>query len=425
MSEPSRLRILFRPIARTGYGHWVRMALLLAAGYYAGHLLSSGEWLTQLRYDVYFRQLRMQQRGDAYPQRTAVVLLNDDDYWAPHFEARRPLKRDQLALLLDRLNQAGADTVVLDIDLRSPLPDQPAYDFPSYATEDLQLMAAVDRMCQAGGHVVLSASVRYSADGAHYEQMPSIYATSQPALPCLHPGYIELPNDMRRLPGPLELQGGKHLDSLALAAVQIADPIVYTQIAHQDESNTDFRFTRFLTEADFATRDGRKFLFSTAEVRDTDTAILHTQLADRIIFVGAHWHTFAAGTGPLVDTFPSPGGRLPGVMLHANYVEAMLDHTGTFTPVSDTTAEILEGLLVLVLGIIGALDVRAIWKWGAFTAGLSLAIVLTYVLLQNLGLFMDFLIPLLMIVVHTLVEEILHMRHQLHHARQKLKEHTP
>ena len=154
MSISSRIRAILHPITRKGVGHWLRMLLLLAGGYYAGHLLSKGEWLTQLRYDIYARQLKLQHRGILYPQRTAIVLIGDEDYWSARFEARKPLKRDQLAELLDRLTQAGANTVIIDIDLRSPVPDQPAYEFPTYAPEDAKLLAAVDRMCKAGGHVV-------------------------------------------------------------------------------------------------------------------------------------------------------------------------------------------------------------------------------------------------------------------------------
>jgi CHASE2 domain-containing sensor protein len=348
------------------------------------------------------------------------VLIGDEDYWSDRLEARKPLKRDQLAELLDRLTQAGANTVVIDIDLRVPVPDQPGYEFPTYATEDAKLLAAVDRMCKAGGHVVLSSSVEYAADGVHYRQMPSIYTPSLPSLPCLRSGYIETPFDLRRLPGPIEVEGGQRLDSLSSATVKIADPIAYEEMTRDDEHG--FRFTRYLTEADFAARNGRQFLYSSQEIRNNALPALHAQLADRIVFIGAHWHVFARGAGGYVDLFNSPGGVMPGVLLHANYVEAMLDRSGTFTPVSDETAEILEGLLVIALGLISLMDLQASFKSGAFLTGLLLSIIFTYVLLQNLGLFLDFAIPLLMIVVHTLVEEILHMRQELKYARDKLKE---
>jgi CHASE2 domain-containing sensor protein len=107
----------------------------------------------------------------------------------------------------------------------------------------------------------------------------------------------------------------------------------------------------------------------------------------------------------------------PGVMLHANYVEAMLDRTGTFTPVSDSTAEMIEIGLVLALALIGLLEIHTAWKWAAFAIGLILSLLLTYTLLQNLGLFLDFLIPLLMIVFHTLGEELIKGWHEFQHLK--------
>jgi CHASE2 domain-containing sensor protein len=127
-------------------------------------------------------------------------------------------------------------------------------------------------------------------------------------------------------------------------------------------------------------------------------------LADKLVFVGAKWHANAYGTGPFVDVHNSPGGMEPGVMLHANYVEAMLDRTGTFTPVSDSTAELLEIGLALLLAMIGVLEIHTAWKWAAFVIGIVLSILFTYTLLQNLGLFLDFLIPMVMIIVHAIAE---------------------
>ena len=57
----------------------------------------------------------------------------------------------------------------------------------------------------------------------------------------------------------------------------------------------------------------------------------------------------------------------------------------------------------------------------AFFAGLLFSILFTYVLLQILSLLLDFFIPLTMIVVHTFIKEILHMRHELHHYRRAHK----
>ncbi len=153
-----------------------------------------------------------------------------------------------------------------------------------------------------------------------------------------------------------------------------------------------------------------------------DEATLHADLADKLVFLGANWHANAFGSGPLVDIHNSPGGMEPGLMLHANYVEAMLDRTGTFTPVSDNTAELIEIGLALVLALIGVLEIHTAWKWAAFALGILLSILFTYTLLQNLGLFLDFLVPLLMIVFHTAGEEIIKLWHEFQHLKHHAKQ---
>jgi hypothetical protein len=47
---------------------------------------------------------------------------------------------------------------------------------------------------------------------------------------------------------------------------------------------------------------------------------------------------------------------------------------------------------------------------------------LTFILLQNLGLFLDFVIPIVMIVFHTVAEHLLEMHRELQHAKQVIKE---
>jgi len=429
MSKASGLLKMVRPITRKGWGHWLRFALLLTAAGYAGHLLKSSPWLTDFRYWIYHHQLMMRDRSNLYPKRTALVLLNDDDYWGDSFQARSPLKRGELAGLLDKLRQAGVNTVALDVDLRSPHPNDPDFEFSDYQAEDGLFLDAVARMCDAGRHVVLASSVGFGDDG--YVEMPSIYnakpesanakpksadqKTPQRNLTCIVPGYIQVPRDLRRIPGTLQLANGGHLDSMSLAVTGIADRIAYDQAsANSDEG---FRFSEYLTEAEFAPKNGPQFIFSGQQITAAKADALRQQLADKLIFVGASWHANAYGTGPLVDMWNSPGGMEPGVMLHANYVEAMLDRTGTFTGVSDSTAELIEIGLALVLAFIGVLEIHTAWKWAAFGIGIVLSILFTYTLLQNLGLFLDFAIPMLMILAHAIVEEGMKMMHELRHLK--------
>jgi CHASE2 domain-containing sensor protein len=120
MLKAAGLLNIVRPFTRKGWGHWIRFALLLAGAGYAGHVLSTGTWLTTFRYTIYHRQLMMRDRSQLYPRRTALVVLDDADYWGDSFEARTPLKRNELALLIDKLDAAGVNTVALDVILSSP-----------------------------------------------------------------------------------------------------------------------------------------------------------------------------------------------------------------------------------------------------------------------------------------------------------------
>ena len=413
MSKLAGLLKIIRPFTSKGWGHWVRFAFLLAAAGYAGHLLGTSTWLTTFRYSIYHRQLLMRDRTQMYPKRTALVLLNDDDYWGDNYQSRTPLKRGKLAEVMDKLNAAGVNTVALDVDLRSPHPTDPGFEFHDYQDEDKLLFQSIKSMCAADRHVVLASSVHYGDDG--YEQMPSIYTNDLKEMPCVTRGYIQMPFDLRQIPGTLEMAVGSTLDSMSLAVTGIADPTAHDQAAAK--TGESFRFSDYLTPDDFSTRNGRQFVFSGQQLKAMDVAALRSQLADKLVFVGANWHSNAYGAGPYVDLHNSPGGMEPGVMLHANYVEAMLDRTGTFAPISNTTAELIEIALALVLAMIGVLEIHTAWKWAALAIGVVFSILFTYMLLQNLGLFLDFLFPMLMIVVHSIAEEVLKVWHEFRHLK--------
>jgi hypothetical protein len=407
--------------------------VFLVVGIFAGHWLGSSSWFTQVRYKLYPYQIFTWNQSSLHPRHTALVLLDDGDYWGDRFQARTPLKRDALAELISQLDMAGVNTVVLDVDLRSPHPWDPNFEFPDYTNgggkqkgEDEQLFEAIQHMCSEGRYVVLASSVRFDQYG--YHEMPSIDGSVfSPDSYCgkkrlARKGYIQLPNDMRQFPGRLPLvdddgTAAGHLDSLPLAVVGTADELAYADAI--GDSAKGFRFSEYLTEDDFR-KSG--LIYSGRKVEALKAHDPMGPLANRIVFIGANWSSYASGNGSRVDLHLSPGGVEPGVMLLANYVEAMLDRTGTFAPMSDIAASALEIGLAIFLGLVWAMEVHAGWRWGAAGFVVLLCIFLTNVLLQDLGLFLDFLVPLLVIVVHALIEELLGLRHKLQHAKHHSQE---
>jgi CHASE2 domain-containing sensor protein len=418
------LRRISRPVARKGWWHWIRFGLLLAAGAYVGNLLSDSPSFTNIRFKMYQFQTRMQRGGPTYPQHTVLVLLNDEDFWGPRFESREPLKRDQLAALLDKLNQAGAETVALDLDFFSPIPDKPDYEYPGFLAEDQVLKAAIKRMCDAGRYVVLATDAEpvagWGAGTGPQEEKPSIYTPWLPELPCVRTGYTDSPDDLRKIAGVKVLQDGRGLDSFALAMVKIGDPTAYANIVNSEDKG--FRFGQFLTPADYSPKNGRQFVFNGEAVFNMSPNDLRQAVAEREVIIGTHWHWLAKGIGSIGDMHDTPGGDEPGAMVLANYVEAIRNETGTFTAISDRTAEVLEWAMTCGLAVLFVLEIRVVWKWAGFLLTCLLSLLLTYVLLQNLGLFLDFFIPILIIVVHTIAEELLEMRRELKHATHALKE---
>jgi hypothetical protein len=423
MSFPQRAAALFRkathPIVRKGWMHWARFAVLLLIGSYIGHILSESDRFSDWRLWLYQKQMRWQRRGAVYPKYTALVLLSDEDYWSEQYQARSKLKRDKLAALLDRLNAAGVNTVAFDVFMDSPHQESPDYDFPDYRAEDQVFFQSLGRMCAAGRHVVLATEFFWEGDDR--VEAHSIYDSHLPSLPCVTNGHVDLPDDMRKVPGQVDIKGGRTLDSLSLAITRVTDPIAYNNLIQNEDKG--YRFAQFLTMEDFSTRDGRQFVFSDADLQRMSPLQLHQALADRIVIVGGHFHIAALNEGPWVDVEDSPGGKEPGAMLHAGYVEAMRDPVSTFTPISDHTAEVLEWMLALALALLGSLEIHVGWKWGGFVASFLASVVMTYALMQNLGIFLDFFIPILMILLHTVTEAILDMRHEVRHLKHQLHLH--
>jgi len=125
----------------------------------------------------------------------------------------------------------------------------------------------------------------------------------------------------------------------------------------------------------------------------------------QIALVGAKWHRFAFHRGPLADVHPCPLGAVAGVYLHANYVEAILNHR-TYKALPKGVSVAIEALAVLVMAscfAVPASPLRKVIIAGGACLGL---LVLAYFTFQNLGLFFDFFIPLVLVASHAGLDEV-------------------
>jgi hypothetical protein len=134
------------------YWAWSISLFILATG--ANQLFEVAPQLEGLRVWAYTQEIRWTRLGPAYPRKTFVVEIADNDFWNGEFEAREPLRADRLAEIVDRLVQVHTHVIVLDVDLVSPL-GQEGGDLPVYASEDSVLAKSIAGACRNGSVIVI------------------------------------------------------------------------------------------------------------------------------------------------------------------------------------------------------------------------------------------------------------------------------
>ena len=407
------MRKLRQILARRSFLDWFVFAGLLALSLYAGNRLSSGTTWIDARAKIY-QAFTVFGRNDRLPQRTAVVLLDDTDYWthtstdphAPELAGRAPTNRAYLAHLIDALVEAHVGLIVLDIDLRSPNTQPGTDDLPDYKSEDDVLFQSIRNAC-AHNHQIVLASELVSSNGT-LGVARNIYDHANFPASCVRQGYIELPRDIRRVPATLSLDANPEVDSLSLAAVKAVDWNAYQTAAA--EGSRDFPYSEFLPLSRFNSSGNSQTRFTGRQFQSPDQAALTAKLLNRIVLIGADWHTLAFGQGSYADRHPTPAGDLPGVILHANYIEAALQN-GVHPTFPESLAITLEVLLVLSLSLLGMLEIHWAWKWGAVVLSSLAVIVFCYLLLRTFGLVLDFFFPLIFLGLHSGYEHVREWRH--------------
>jgi CHASE2 domain-containing sensor protein len=140
-----------------------------------------------------------------------------------------------------------------------------------------------------------------------------------------------------------------------------------------------------------------------------ETMELHDKVAGKLVFVGSNWHQLGWKTGPLSDSHLTPIGPLPGVFVHANYAEAILAED-YYWPAPEWVAYVLEIGVLLAMALLLALEMNPLKTLTIVIVSSLLFIAAGYILLQNLGIYFDFFIPLIFLLLHFSADRILEWR---------------
>jgi CHASE2 domain-containing sensor protein len=401
-----------KALASRGWRHWLGAAVvILAAMIVTEPLINGYPLLKKWRFWMYQTIAELSPRP-LEPRHVRIVLIGDDEYWRGYPAGRRPLKRDFLASIVEKLDDAGARVIALDFDLR--LQDPGGSSVPSdYAEETTQLMHAI-REAAKRRKIVLAKTVARDSEGG-YRFDPDSYSAfglctdrdaqgrwenpgtadfrlGVPEASNIRCGYIVLPRDKRKLPGTIEV-GDSKLDAFAIEVAR----------AHQAHlvpiGGVDFSYASFIPQSRFVEAGViipvEKLLSGDGSVRDA--------LNGFPVIVGADWSSLAYGRGSRIDSHETPVGYIRGALLHANFVEAVLDdRTARETP------KHMHIFFELVIGAIGAITFALAGSWAQKVVvlfGVSVVMAVTqYLTFSLVGVLFDAFPIILGLWIHSMFD---------------------
>jgi serine/threonine protein kinase len=402
-SLPSRLRPFLN--VRTAI---VLLVVLAWAAQYR-RIESSVPWLLDQELNFYHAFSRIG-LGVKPASRVLIVAIDDSTFWSPPLSGAVPTNRRYLGELAKIAADGGA--LVVGIDFRLNSTSASPGDDDSRKADNEYLLESIWSLANRGVPVVLTCWLTNNGKG-EWRRQPLIFADS--ALPGeARVGHLNIPLDPRNI--PLRMLGWewddsvqKNFNSFAMQIVNAYDDVQHTTPRMVDNAVINAA----MAEGQFVSGGFRQSsVFHTISARDLSDHRpgMPQCCVGQIVLIGGTWHEGASEAGRLIESFPSPVGMVPGIYMHANYVEALIE--GRYKPaVPEWLAVVLDfGLMVLV------------YYFSSFAHGIArligvLSIFLIfycaiYVLSANVGLYLTFMAPLMLCFVQLPIESLFRPRMQ-------------
>jgi len=242
--------------------------------------------------------------------------------------------------------------------------------------------------------------------GREYVREPNIFE-AEDLPPGVLVGHINLPKDHRQIPLRMtswEWDHGsqKGFDSFAFQAASAFEEITAIEPMTKDSPRVKtaieegrFLYGGFVSDVKFPKISAQDLLAGDAEAK--------RRCNGRIVVIGGTWHKSGGRGGP-VEEFPSPNGAVPGLYLHANYIESLIDNRfGQGVPGwLAVIVDVVLGLLIYV----GFFCTRArrLIRLLALLLMLMLLTFVPYLLAVSFGRYFGFTPALSLCILHLLLE---------------------
>ncbi len=398
-------RTIRSDVRAKGLRYWALAGAFIVAGMILSYVIERGDLYLELSYGAYQQLQRTSPFEMDHALNVVFVAVGDDEFWKGELEQRIPIKRDYLARLVAALDQADPWVLGIDFTLRSPVAEGGLVETPAYAGETAKLIAAVEAF---RNHIVLPATVNeygYDRGTDSYPLDSSIFGSYKFANPRVRQGYLNIPHDIRTIPLTVPITGtGATLPSFSQVIADILDP--------RNRGNRRSHaalFGGFMPTTGFVT-------IPAGEVLKNPAGSWRERIQHHTVLIGSFAHEDADGRGPYRDSFGSPlGDMVPGVVVHANYVEALISgHVYAVSPAM--VSHLFEAALSIAVAVLFARRMRALRKVGYFLAFLTSAVLLSYFSLISRAVFFDPVLPVLAVTAHSVLERALVPRRGDNHA---------
>lgn len=381
-----------RPAWKRQPHYWAEVAVLLVLGLFAGRFLDSSTFGINVRYRLY-QLVQGLPRNRPVVTQTTVVLIDDEAYWSSPLAGRAPIRRDYLARLVRALDAADAAVIALDFDLRCPSPDTSSSSYSEYRAEEEELLATI-REVAARRSIILPRAIWKDSLG-YYREDPSIYDALLDSRVPIHPGFVAIATDIRRLPLTIGIADRDSLDSFAVACVRAINPRLLKEVLR--DRKLGFPYSCFIPPERFPTLRVGSILDSLPSIQ--------SMLAHRIVVVGGAWSRLARGRGSVIDEHPTPVGNVSGAFIHGSYIEALLNYR-LYSPTPHWVVKVVEiGSVVALAWLLkSGLTKRRKVTW--ITVGLVAIVLSQLVTITYFGSYFDAAVPLVLILGHSLVHKV-------------------
>jgi CHASE2 domain-containing sensor protein len=126
--------------------------------------------------------------------------------------------------------------------------------------------------------------------------------------------------------------------------------------------------------------------------------------AHRIVLVGGDWGLRSKGSDERVDIVRNtPVGDIPGVYVHATYIESLLH--GTIREMPGWVKITVELFLASAMSILFTAS-RGVWRIATVLCGTFFILILTFFFWQNVGMFFEAFVPTVLLGGHVLCEQV-------------------